>query len=100
MAAWLGLVPKQHSSGDKQVLGSISKQGDRYLRTLLVHGARTVVKNSDRKLDVKSLWINDKKYRKGFNVAAVALANKNARTVWALLATGENYRVPQERIAA
>lgn len=92
VAAWLGLVPRQHSSGNKIQLSGISKRGDRYVRTLLIHGARTVVKNCEKKTDKKSLWITDKKLRCGYNKAAVALANKNARVIWAMLATGECYR--------
>lgn len=92
VSAWLGLVPKQHSSGNRVVLGNITKRGDRYVRKLLVHGARTVVKNCDNKTDRKNQWVADKKLRCGYNKAAVALANKNARVIWALLATGECYR--------
>lgn len=92
VSAWLGLVPKQHSSGNKIALGSISKRGDRYVRKLLVHGARTVVNTCDNKADRKNQWVTDKKQRCGYNKAAVALANKNARVIWALLATGECYR--------
>ena len=92
VSAWLGLVPKQNSSGNKIVLGGISKRGDRYVRKLLVHGARTVVNTCDNKADRKNQWVTDKKQRCGYNKAAVALANKNARVIWALLATGECYR--------
>jgi transposase len=92
VSAWLGLVPKQNSSGDKVRLGGITKRGDRYVRKLLVHGARCVVKVAANKTDRRSLWINDKRERLGFNRAAVALANKNARVIWAMLATGEAYR--------
>lgn len=92
VSAWLGLVPSQHSSGNKTILGGITKRGDRYLRKLLVHGARAVVKNCENKADKRSLWVADKKYRCGYNKATVAVANKNARTIWALLATGECYR--------
>lgn len=92
VAAWLGLVPKQYSSGEKIRLGGISKRGDRYIRKLLIHGARTVVKNCEVKQDRLSLWVADKKQRCGFNKAAVALANKNARMIWAIMATGECYR--------
>jgi len=95
VAAWLGLVPKQHSSGNKTILGSISKRGDRYLRTLLVHGGRSAVKTCDNKTDKRNLWLADKKRRIGFNKASVALANKNARTIWAILKTGECYRQPE-----
>jgi len=92
MAAWLGLVPRQHSSGGKQVLLGISKRGDRYLRTLLIHGARTVVRHCDKKQDSRSKLIKAKKIGCGANKASVALANKNARVIWALLANEENYR--------
>ena len=92
VAAWLGLVPSQHSSGNKVILGGITKRGDRYIRKLLVHGARAVVKSCENKTDKKSLWATDKKIRCGYNKASVAVANKNARTIWALLATGECYR--------
>lgn len=91
-AAWLGLVPRQRSSGDKEKLLGISKRGDNYLRKLLVHGARSVVKICEKKTDNRSLWIADKKKRCGANKAAVALANKNARIIWAIMATGECYR--------
>jgi transposase len=86
VSAWLGLVPKQHSSGNTVRLSGISKRGDRYVRTLLIHGARTVVKSCEKKTDQRSLWIADKKKRCGYNRAAVALANKNARVIWAILA--------------
>ena len=102
MAAWLGLVPKQHSSGNKIRLGGITKRGDRYLRMLLVHGGRSVVKVCDNKSDRKNRWLKKKKHEKGYNVAAVALANKNARIIWAMLTTGESYRRSEmiETIAA
>jgi transposase len=96
VAAWLGLVPKQHSSGNKVVLGSISKRGDRYVRKLLIHGGRAAVKTCENKTDKRNLWLADKKHRIGFNKAAVALANKNARTIWAILKTGECYRQPEQ----
>lgn len=92
VSAWLGLVPKQHSSGNKVRLGSISKRGDRYLRTLLIHGARSVLSRCEDKEDKKNQWAADVKQRCGFNKAAVAVANKNARTIWALMAHGECYR--------
>jgi len=92
VAAWLGLVPKQHSSGNKVTLGGITKRGDRYIRMLLVHGARSVVNICENKTDRKSQWVADKKKRCGYNKATVALANKNARVIWAMLATGECYR--------
>lgn len=92
MAAWLGLTPKQYSSGDKQMLLGISKKGDSYFRYLLVHGARSVIQKCGKKTDAKSCWINDKVIRRGKNKAAVALANKNARTIWALLAKQKDYQ--------
>ena len=91
-AAWLGLVPRQHSSGNKERLLGISKRGDKYLRKLLVHGARSVVRTCEKKTDKRSLWVADKKKRCGENKAAVALANKNARIIWAIMASGECYR--------
>jgi len=96
VSAWLGLTPKQYSSGEKTVLGGISKRGDRYMRKILIQGARTAVKVCDSKKDKLSLWVANKKQRCGFNKAAVALANKNARIVWAIMASGECYRQPKE----
>lgn len=90
-AAWLGLVPRQHSSGGKPRLFGISKRGDTYLRTLLIHGARSVVSRASRKTDRRSLWIADKQRRLGTSKACVAVANKNARIVWSLIARGETY---------
>ncbi len=84
LAAWLGLVPKQNSSGGKQVLLGISKRGDSYLRTLLIHGARAVIRFAKTKAK-PDVWINKLLDRRNKNVVAVALANKNARIVWALL---------------
>jgi len=85
MAAWLGVVPKQHSSGDKQVHLDISKRGDVYLRTLLIHRARAVIRYAEHKTDQTNIWLNGLLARRNKNVAAVALANKNVRIVWALL---------------
>ena len=93
MSAWLGLVPRQHSTGGKAVLLGISKRGDRYLRTLLIHGARSVVSRAQGKSDARSQWITRLRQRVGMNKACVALANKNARIAWALLARGERYQV-------
>lgn len=84
LAAWLGLVPKQHSSGGKQTLLGISKRGDTYLRTLLIHGARAVIRFAEKKAGPGS-WLYKLIVRRNKNVAAVALANKNARIIWALL---------------
>lgn len=99
VAAWLGLVPKQHSSGNKIRLSSISKRGDRYVRCLLIHGARCALKYVDNKTDRLSLWAFDKKMKMPFNKAAVALANKNARIIWSIMATGEAYRQPDNLAA-
>jgi transposase len=85
LAAWLGLVPRQNSSGGKNVLLGINKRGDTYLRTLLIHGARSVMQAANRK-EQKEGWLHRLLQRRNPNVAAVALANKNARIVWALLA--------------
>lgn len=90
LAAWMGLVPKQHSSGGKQTLLGISKRGDTYLRTLLIHGARAVIRFAANKSSPDS-WLNKVIVRRNNNVAAVALANKNARIVWALLAHGRTF---------
>ncbi|QKV20046.1 IS110 family transposase [Oricola thermophila] len=92
LAAWLGLVPRQHSSGDKRVMLSISKRGSQHLRTLLVHGARAVVRTAPNKDDQMNVWVNDLRERRGFNRATVAVANKNARIIRAVLRTGEPYR--------
>ena len=81
----MGLVPRQKSSGGKQNLLGISKRGDTYLRTLLIHGARSVIQYAENKAD-ESSWLRKLMARRNKNVAAVALANKNARTIWALLA--------------
>lgn len=92
LAAWLGLVPRQHSSGERRVLLGISKRGSQHLRTLLVHGARAVVRTAVRKTDARSMWVNQLRQRRGYNRATVAIANKNARVVWAVLTSGEPYR--------
>jgi transposase len=92
MAAWLGLVPRQHSSGGKNVLLGISKRGDTYLRTLLIHGARSVVYAAQRKKKPADGWLAKLLMRRNVNVAAVALANKNARIVWALLAHAREFQ--------
>ncbi|RQN33369.1 IS110 family RNA-guided transposase [Paraburkholderia tropica] len=84
LAAWLGLVPRQHSSGGKQNLLGMSKRGDAYLRTMLIHGARSVIYRATQKAD-PNCWVFNVTARRNKNVAAVALANKTARTVWALL---------------
>lgn len=88
VSAWLGLVPRQSSSGGKTRLLGISKRGDRYLRCLLVHGARAAIKAATNKDDSYSRWIHRLVNRIGVNKAAVAIANKNARMAWALLTKG------------
>jgi len=95
LAAWLGLVPRQNSSGGKNVLLGISKRGDCYLRTLLIHGARSVVRVTQcgvKSGENPSDWLNKLLLRRNPNVAAVALANKNARIVWALLSQDRQYQ--------
>ncbi len=91
-AAWLGLVPRQYSSGDKQRMLGITKRGDPYLRMLLIHGARSVLYRCGTKTDNRSRWIAEKKTTLGITKACVAVANKNARIIWALLARDEPYR--------
>jgi transposase len=91
MAAWLGLVPSQHSSGGKERLGHISKRGDTYLRTLLIHGARSVINHCEGKEDRRSQWVRQLSQRRNRNIATVALANKNARIAWAVLSRRETY---------
>ncbi len=90
-AGWLGLVASQHSSGGKERLGHISKRGDTYLRTLLIHGARSVINHCEGKEDRRSQWVNQLSKRRNRNIATVALANKNARIAWAVLSRRETY---------
>ena len=92
VSAAVGLVPRQHSSGGKENLLGISKRGDRYLRSLLVHGARSVVRQAAGKADRLSRWINRVKAARGYNKAVVALANKLARIGWAVLAHNTRYQ--------
>jgi transposase len=92
LAAWLGLVPRQHSTGGKQVLLGISKRGDAYLRTLLIHGGRSVLLAQKRRAREEESWSSALGKRRHPNIAAVALANKNARIVWALLSRGHEYQ--------
>lgn len=91
-SASIGLVPRQHTTGDKPILLGISKRGDKYIRTLLIHGARSVISRIEGKADRRSQWLQSLVARCGKNKAAVALANKNARIIWALLTRGECYR--------
>jgi transposase len=98
-AAWIGLVPRQNSTGGKQKLGPISKQGDRYLRRILVVGAHSVLRRARQQPD-KYPWLTQLLARRPFKVVAVALANKMARIAWALLAKGGTYQAPQLAVAA
>ena len=91
MAAWLGLVPKQESSGGKTVLLGISKRGDAYLRTMLIHGARSVLWAAQRRKAPADRWVQGLLERRNANITAVAMANKTARVVWALLAKDRHY---------
>lgn len=91
-AAYLGLTPKQHSSGNRECLLGISKRGDGYLRELFIHGGRAVVRTSAKKTDSRSIWVNRIQDKGGFNKAAVAMANKNARIVMSMMLTGEEYK--------
>ncbi len=98
LAAWIGLVPKQNSSGGKDKLGSITRAGNRYLRQMLVVGAMAVIRYAERH-GTKRPWLVQLLARRPAKVAAVALANKNARTVWALMTSGERYREPMPMAA-
>jgi transposase len=99
-AAWLGLVPRQSSTGGKTTLLGISKRGDMYLRTLVIHGARSVLRHLKRHPDRANGWLARVAARRNPNIAAVALANKNARTVWALLAHGRDYQAEYRSVNA
>jgi len=92
MAAWIGLVPKQNSSGGKERLGSITKAGNRYLRQMLFTGAMAVLRRAMQ--GTRRTWLTQLLERRRPKVAAVALANKNARIVWAMMMSGEQYREP------
>jgi len=92
MAAWLGLVPRQHSTGGKPKLLGISKRGDSYLRKLLIQGAQSALRGAEKKTGRQNKWVCELSKRRGRNVAAVALANKNMRTAWALLTKHECYQ--------
>jgi transposase len=93
LAAWIGLVPKQNSSGGKERLGSISKAGNRYLRQMLVVGAMAVIRYAERH-GTRRPWLVQLMQRRSTKIAAVALANKMARIIWALMKSGERYREP------
>jgi len=92
VSAWLGLVPRQHSSGGKPTLLGMSKRGNPYLRTLLIHGARSAILAAQRKTENTNVWLANLLNRRHPNIAAVALANKNVRTVWAMLAHGREFK--------
>ena len=92
-AAWLGLTPHQHSSGGKARLGTITKRGDAYLRTLLILGARSVVHTAARHTDRMSRWVASIESRRGYQRTLVAIANKNARIAWALLSKNAELRL-------
>lgn len=100
LSAWLGLVPRQHSTGGKSNLLGISKRGDIYLRQLLIHGARSVMRYIDNKNDRVSQWGKELKSRRHNNVATVAMANKMARIAFALLSKDENYRTDPLQVVA
>jgi len=91
-SAYLGLVPRQYSSGMKQKLQGITKHGDNYVRQLLVHGGRSITQIADKKVTARNKWLLRLKQERGFNKAAVALANKNARIMLAMIKSGEPYR--------
>jgi transposase len=93
---WLGIVPAQDSSGGKARLGGVTKRGDTYLRTLLVQAARSAVQTAERRSDRLSRWVLSVRERRGWQKACVALANKNARIVWAILTHGECFDAEHE----
>jgi transposase len=93
LAAWIGLVPRQNSSGGKERLGGITKRGDRYLRQMLVVGALSVIRYAQRH-GTKRPWLVQLLARRATKIAAIALANKMARMIWAIMTTGERYREP------
>jgi transposase len=99
LAAWIGLVPRQNSTGGKERLGGISKQGDRYLRRLLVVGAMAVVRHA-RRSPGEHPWIARLLAKKPVKLVAIAVANKTARIAWAIMSRGGTYRAPALALAA
>jgi transposase len=99
-AAWMGLVPKQHSTGGKAKLYGISKRGNRYLRKILIHGARAAVLRCKRDRIAMGAWMTSLEMRAPRNVLIVATANKLARIAWAVLSTGQDYRALQHPVSA
>ena len=94
MAAWIGLVPRQYTTGGKTRLGGIGRRANHYLRRQLIHGARATVSRSAKHDDRQSTWLKALVARRGFNRAIVALANKTARVAWVLLTRKEEYAAP------
>lgn len=92
-SAWIGLVPRQYSTGGVARLGRISKRGEKHIRTSLIHGARAVIAHCKNKTDRTSMWVKELVERRGFKRATVALAAKNARLIWALLRSEKEYQV-------
>lgn len=93
LAAWIGLVPRQYTTGGKPRLGGIGRRANHYLRRQLVHGARSVLYRIDNKDDPRSKWAQELLSRAGHNKTLVAMANKTARMAWAMLRHGENYKM-------
>jgi transposase len=98
-SAWLGLVPRQHSSGGRELMLGISKHGNNYIRTLLVNGAQALLVHCERKNDVISKWLIELKKRRGHNKACIACANKLARICWAIMSSDQKYS-PKEHLEA
>ncbi|WP_420337107.1 IS110 family transposase [Roseibium sp.] len=99
LVSWLGLVPRQYSSGGKERLDRISKRGNVYLRKLLVHGARTALTWSRRKKETRSQWLDALLARRPTDVVLIAKANKTARTLWAMLSRDEAFETSHRAIA-
>ena len=99
MAAFIGLVPRQHSTGGRDRLGHITKRGDRYLRTLLIHGARSLAMQTYRGSNAPNTWLRNLIERRGFNLACVAMANKMARQAWCVLTSGGEYQPHAYKVA-